>query len=367
MTRSLGVSSSAIQLSMTTFLLGLVLGQLLLGPISDSRGRRGLLLGGSAAFALLSLVCAVAPNAEILTAARLLQGLAGAAGMVIARAVITDVFEGPAAARSFSILSMITGVAPVAAPVLGGVIVGVAPWRAVFVVLAVLGVVLFGAVARWVPETLPPERRIPGGVGQSFRSMRGLLTRRTFMGFVLVLAAASAALFAYIAGSSFVFQDIYGVSAITYSLIFATNAAGLLIAAGIFGSLSRRVPLDVLLGVGVGIGLLGVVAQVVVDVTAGPALVTTWVCLFVTMLGLGFVFTSTMTLGQAAARHAPGGASALLGGGQFLLGAIVSPVVGAFGTASPLPMAVIMLCGFVASGIALVGLVRPWRGSGAPG
>lgn len=365
---SLHASSSAVQLTMTAFLAGLVVGQLVIGPISDGLGRRGLLIWGTAGFAAFSLVCAVAPNITVLTGARFLQGVAGAAGMVLARAVLTDRFHGPDIPRYFALLSQILGVAPIVGPVLGGAILSVSTWRAVFVTLAVIGGAMLLAVLRKVPETLPPERRQTGGLPSAFRAMGELLGRRTFMGYVLVLALCSAAMFAYISGSSFVFEDLHGISSTTYSLIFASNAVGMLIAGALFAKLAARgVRLNTLLTAGVCTAAFGTLAQVALVATVGETLAGTWATLFVTMTGVGMVFPSTMSLGQTLGRAAPGAASALLGGVQFLFGALTSPLVGLFGENSSLPMAVIMLIAAAGAGVALVGLARPWEGRGETG
>ncbi|MFI6039491.1 multidrug effflux MFS transporter [Streptomyces sp. NPDC051315] len=363
---ALGVSTSAVQLTMTAFLAGLVVGQLLIGPLSDGLGRRRLLICGSAGFVLFSILCTVAPNVTVLTGARFLQGVAGAAGMVLARAVLTDRFQGADLPRYFAVLSQIMGVAPIAAPVLGGAILGVSTWRAVFAVLAVLGVLLLLAVVRAVPESLPPEHRRGGGFASTFRAMGSLLGRRAFMGYVLVVAFVSAALFAYISGSSFVFESLHGVSATTYSLIFATNAVGMLLGGAVFSRLARRRRLNTLLTAGVGVCLLGALAQVLLVVTVGETLAGTWITLFVTAGGIGVVFPGGMSIGQAVGRAAPGAASALLGGLQFLLGALASPLVGLFGEDSSLPMALIMLIAVAAAALALAVLARPWQGHGEP-
>lgn len=363
---TLGASSSAVQLTMTAFLAGLVVGQLLIGPLSDSLGRRGLLMAGTAGFTFFSIACALAPNIGVLTGARFLQGVTGAAGMVLARAVLTDRFQGAELPRYFAVLSQIMGVAPVAAPVLGGAILAVSTWRAVFVVLTVMGGLLLLGVLRRVPETLPPERRHAGGIRNTFRAMGALLGRRTFMGYVLVLAFISAALFAYISGSSFVFENLHGVSATTYSLIFASNAVAMLIAGATFSQLAGRVRLNTLLVAAVGVAAVGALAQVLLVLTVGETLAGTWITLFVTAGGIGMVFPSTLSIGQALGRNAPGAASALLGGLQFLFGALAAPLVGVFGEDSSLPMAVIMLIAVAAAGVALVGLARPWEGRGEP-
>lgn len=361
---TLHASSSAVQLTLTAFLAGLVVGQLLIGPVSDGWGRRRLLLSGAAGFILFSLLCAVAPNVELLTAARFLQGVAGAAGMVLARAVITDCFRGADVPRYFALLSQILGIAPIVAPVIGGAVLSLSTWRAVFVVLAVIGALLLVAVLGKVPETLPPERRHSGGLAGTFRTMGTLFTQRAFMGYVLVLGFTSAALFAYISGSSFVFENVHGVSATVYSLIFASNAVGMLIAGVTFARLSRRVRMNTLLTAGLTVSGVGAVALLAVPALAGESLAATWICLFVTMSGIGLIFPATMSIGQTLGREAPGAASALLGGLQFLFGALASPLVGIFGEDSGTPMAVIVLTALALAGVALVLLARPWLSHG---
>ncbi|MEV6162140.1 multidrug effflux MFS transporter [Streptomyces sp. NPDC052052] len=361
MGEALGASSSTIQLTMTTFLIGLVVGQLFFGPLSDSLGRRRLLIAGSAGFAVFSLFCAVSPNVETLLAARFLQGVSGAIGMALARAVITDRFHGRDIPKYFAVLSQILGVAPIAAPVIGGAVLAVSTWRIVFVVLAVIGVGLAVSVVVKVPESLPPERRHSGGVGSSFRAMSRLVATRRFMGYVLVLGFTGAALFAYIGGSSFVFQDIHGVSSTVYSLIFAANAVGVLIAGATFGRLAHRVSLHALLVSGLAITTVASLAQVLVVTLAGESLAGSWICLFVGNTGIGLIFPASMSLGQNAGRSAPGGASALLGAFQFTFGALATPLVGAFGEESSQPMAVIMLVALLGAVLAVAVLVRPWQ------
>ncbi|MFJ2740803.1 multidrug effflux MFS transporter [Streptomyces sp. NPDC087440] len=361
---ALHTSSSAVQVTMTAFLVGLVVGQLVIGPLSDGIGRRKPLLAGTAGFLLVSLVCAVAPNIETLTVARFFQGVAGAAGMVLARAIITDRFHGADIPRYFALLSQILGVAPVAAPVLGGGILAVSTWRAVFVALAALGVLLLLAVLAKVPESLPPERRRSGGLREAFGAMGTLCRDRAFLGYVLTLGFAAGALFAYVSGSSFVFESLHDVSPTTYALIFASNAMGMLVAGGVFGKLAGRVRINTLLCTGVGISLVGAVAQLVLLAALGETLAGTWISLFVILLGVGLIFPATMTLGQTLGRRSPGAASAFLGGLQFLLGAVASPLVGLFGEDSSAPMAAIMLTGVTAAAISLCCLARPWRGAG---
>jgi Bcr/CflA subfamily drug resistance transporter len=359
--RSLHASSTAVELSMTAFLGGLVVGQPLIGPLSDALGRRRLLLPGTALFALLSFACAFAPGAPELIAARFLEGIAGAAGIVLARAVITDRFHGPELPRYFSLLSIVFGVAPVAAPVMGGAILSLSSWRAIFVVLGVIGALLAASVLWWVPESLPPERRNRDGMASTFRAMGGLLRRREFTGTTLTLGFIGAALFAYISGSSFVFEDVYRTSTTEYSLIYASNGLSMLLAAALFGRLSRRLRLGTLLGAGVALAALGTVALAALTVTTGGSVAVTWACLFVALFGVGTVIPAAMTLGQEQGHAASGAASGVLGSIEFLMGAIASPLVGAFGTGSAAPMAIVMLVAVACAAAALLLLARPWQ------
>ncbi len=364
MSRDLGSSTAAVQLSLTGFLVGLAVGQLLLGPISDSVGRRPVLIAGSALFMLLSAICAVAPSVEILNSARLLQGIMGAAGIVVARAVISDLFQGTAAAKHFATLSVIVFVAPVAAPLLGGGILSFGTWRVVFGVLALFGLILLALVLTQVPESLPEEHRKPSGVGTTLASVGGLLTRRSLMGYVLAMSFGSAGLFAYISGSTFVFQDVYGLSPTQYSLVFGINAFGMMLSGMTFGKLAARVSLNALLVIGIAIALVATAALAAILVTVGSSMITTWVCLFVLVLGIGTAFPAAMTLGQAMGQDAPGSVSGLLGSGQFLLGALASPVPGLFGTSSALPLALVIFGSFVLAALAVTVLARPWQRQG---
>src|SRR5215213_2139344 len=183
MSRSLDASASAVQLTLTACLAGLALGQLFAGPLSDRLGRRRPILAGLSAYVVASLLCALAPDVLTLTALRFVQGFAGAAGLVIAQAVVRDLHSGPAAVRLFSSLMLIIGVAPILAPILGGQILEVTSWRGIFVMLAAFGAIIGLAVAVGLPETLPPERRDLRGLRQTLRTLASLLRLREFMGY----------------------------------------------------------------------------------------------------------------------------------------------------------------------------------------
>src|SRR5947209_9366801 len=247
LSRDFGTGASQVQLTLSACLLGLALGQAIAGPISDSLGRRRPLLAGLTAYALASLLCVVAPSVYALAGLRLLQGIAGAAGIVIARAIVRDLHSGVAAARFYSLLMLVNGLAPILAPIFGGLLLRFTSWRGVFIVLAIIGTLLLLAAATGLGETLPPERRRSGGVLATITTFRQLLANRPFMGYALSCGLAFAAMFAYIAGSPFVLQEIYGLSPQLFSVIFGTNALGLVIASQGNGRLVGRVPPERLL------------------------------------------------------------------------------------------------------------------------
>ncbi|MFI6785954.1 multidrug effflux MFS transporter [Nonomuraea sp. NPDC050383] len=363
--RAFGAPASSVQLSLTAFLVGLAAGQLLLGPVSDAVGRRRVLLAGAALFTVLSLACAVSPSIEIFDAARLLQGVAGAAGMVVARAVLTDRFHGtPEAGRRFATLSAIVFMAPVAAPVLGGAILGIGSWRLVFTALAGFGVLLIAGLLAWVPESLPAARRRSGGVSGVVKAIAMLAGQPALVGYVLASSFTGAALFTYIAGSTFVFQDVYGLSASRYSLVFAANALGMLASSVLFGRLSARVRAGTLFVAGLAVSGTGTAALVASLATTGGSFAATWACLFVTVAGLGTALPATTTIVQSLGHDAPGAASGLLGGSQFILGAAASPLSGLLGNGRTVSMAVIMLAAFGLAALSL-SLVHGARGRAA--
>ncbi|WP_370412320.1 Bcr/CflA family multidrug efflux MFS transporter [Streptomyces fradiae] len=367
-TRSLHSPAATVQLTLTACLAGMALGQLVVGPMSDKWGRRRPLLVGMIVYVLATAVCALAPTAELLIGFRLLQGLAGAAGIVIARAVVRDLYDGVEMARFFSTLMLISGVAPIVAPLIGGQILRITDWRGVFYVLTVIGLALTLVVWRFLHETLPPERRHPGGVGEALRTMRGLLADRVFTGYMLAGGLAFAVLFAYISASPFVVQEIYGASPQTFSLLFGLNSVGLVAVGQINGKLLvGRVSLDKALGWGLGIILVAATALLVMTsgVFGDPGLVPVAAGLFVLMSAMGLAMPNTNAQALMRTPHAAGSASALLGTSSFLIGAVASPLVGIAGETTAVPMAVVQVsCAVAALGCFLL-MCRPWRAAPA--
>jgi DHA1 family bicyclomycin/chloramphenicol resistance-like MFS transporter len=363
-TDALHAPAATVQLTLTACLLGMALGQLVVGPMSDRWGRRRPLLAGLLVYVVATALCAVAPTVEFLVGFRLVQGLAGAAGIVIARAVVRDLYDGVAMARFFSTLMLIGGVAPIVAPLIGGQILRVTDWRGVFVVLTVIGAVLAALVWVRLPETLPRAERHTGGVVDALHSMRRLLADLPFAGYMLTGGFAFAALFAYISASPFVVQEIYGASPQTFSLLFGVNSVGLVVVGQINGKvLVGRVGLDRVLGVGL---------LVVTAAAAALLLMTTGVFgeaglfpvaagLFVLMSAMGVVLPNAQSLALLRTKHSAGSASALLGTSSFLIGAVASPLVGMAGEDTAVPMAVVQLAAALVALLCFMAMCRPWN------
>ncbi|MEW2284409.1 multidrug effflux MFS transporter [Streptomyces sp. NPDC047841] len=362
-TRSLDARAVTVQLTLTACMAGLALGQLVVGPLSDRWGRRRPLLAGLAVYLAATALCALAPTVETLIAFRLVQGLAGAAGVVIARAVVRDLYDGVAMARFFSTLMLISGAAPIVAPLVGGQILRVTDWRGVFLVLTVVGAALTALVWVRLPETLPPGERHDGGTGEALRAMRGLLADLPFTGYMLAGGFAFAALFAYVSASPFVVQEIYGASPQTFSLLFGLNSVGL-VAVGQFNGkvLVGRVSLDKVLACGLAVIVLAATALLLMATGAfgDTGLLPVATALFVLMSAMGVTLPNAQTLALLRTRHAAGSASALLGTSSFLVGAVASPLVGVAGEHTAVPMAVVQLAGALVAVACFVGMCRPW-------
>ncbi|MEU6126193.1 multidrug effflux MFS transporter [Streptomyces sp. NPDC047123] len=363
-TDALHAPAATVQLTLTACLMGMALGQLVVGPMSDKWGRRRPLLIGLLVYVVATATCAFAPTAELLIGFRLLQGLAGAAGIVIARAIVRDLYDGVEMARFFSTLMLISGVAPVAAPLIGGQVLRFTDWRGIFVVLTVVGTALTLLVWRRLPETLAPAKRHGGGTVQALRTMRALLADRVFAGYMIAGGFAFAALFAYISASPFVIQEIYGASPQTFSLLFGVNSVGLIAAGQINGKiLVGRARLDKVLAVG--LAMITTAATALLLMTLGVfgdvGLFPVAAGLFVLMSSMGLTLPNTQSLALLRTPHAAGSASALLGTSSFLIGAVASPLVGIAGEDTAVPMAVVQLVCALAAIACFVGLCRPWQ------
>lgn len=355
----LGATMSLTQITLTACILGLAVGQVIAGPVSDARGRRWPLLTGIAVFALTSLLCLVAPNVAVLTALRFVQGFAGAAGIVMALAIARDLYSGVTLARGISLLMTVNFLAPIIAPVLGGQLLRFASWHGVFVTLTGVGVVFLLASAFGLRETLPAERRQRGGIAATVRAFRALLVDRRFTGYALTSSFAFAAGIVYISVSPFILESIYGLSPQIFGLVFGINAVGLAIMAQVSARLAGRVSPRTLLTWGVAAIAIAATALLLV-VPSGMGLSGILPSLFVLTASLGFIAPNAAALALANVdTGTAGSASALLGVLQFSVGAVVAPLVGLGGTTTAVPMAATIAAFGIAALVTFLVLCRP--------
>ncbi|WP_396931558.1 multidrug effflux MFS transporter [Mycolicibacterium sp.] len=349
----LGVSSSVAQLTLTGTLAGLALGQLIVGPLSDSLGRRRPLMGGIALHMLASLVCLFAPNIEVLSLARGLQGMGAAAAAVVAVAVVGDLFDDSAAATVMSRLMLILGVAPIVAPSLGAAVLLKASWHWVFAVLIVLAGALLLVAALALPETLPLRNRRPLQVRSIAATYLSLLRDLRFVALVVVGALGMAGLFAYIAGAAFVLQGRHGLDQQTFALVFGAGAVAFVAATQVNVLLLRRFsPQRILLWALAAATVVGA-SFIVLSVTHTGGIYGFLVPVWAVLAMMGFVIPNAPAVALSRHHEAAGTAAALLGAAQFGVGAAIAPVVGLMGN-DEIALSVVMTAGV---GVALLALV----------
>ena len=358
----LGTTASRMQLTITAFFLGTASGQIVAGPLSDRMGRRGPLLIGIILCLLASIGCAMAPSVEMLLVLRVLQGIGGGFGMVLGRAVLIDMTDGPELFRIMNIMQGVGGVAPIVAPLLGGIILVFGQWREIFVVIAVMSLISLIGVLFLIPESLPVSRRHSGGFRTFLRNCRTLLGRRIFVAYMLVNAFSAFALMAYVSASSFVVQEMLGFSSSEYSVSFAINSMGMMAMSLLSARLTRTIHPRRLIRVG-----LIVVSLASFSLLIGSLFLDTpaWIVLpafFFTVAPQGMIFGNGGALASDQAREFAGTGSAMLGLGFSFAASIAAPLVGVAGTHSSLPMAIAMVCGVLISGAFFV---MAGQGSGA--
>ncbi|TWF77800.1 DHA1 family bicyclomycin/chloramphenicol resistance-like MFS transporter [Pseudonocardia hierapolitana] len=359
-TGELLTTDAAVQLTLTGTLLGLGLGQLVIGPLADRYGRKRPLIAGVAVHVLASVLCIVAPNVAVLGGLRLLQGLGAAAGSVIAMAIVRDLYTGRAAATLLSRLILVMGAAPVLAPTLGSWVLAFTSWRGVFGVLALYSLLLLPVAARALPETLPPERRVTSGVVGTLRTYRHLLRDRTFLGLMFVAGLAMSAVMSYVSGASFVFQEQFGLNQQQFGLAFSSGAIWLILASQLNPVLLRRFePHQLLLGA-IAMAAAAGLLMVAVAVSGVGGLFGVLVPLWLVLLSVGFGLPNAPAVALARHGETAGTAAALLGATQFGVGALISPLVGVLGN-DAVAMSTAIAAGLVLSLTVLVLVVRPWR------
>jgi MFS transporter, DHA1 family, multidrug resistance protein len=359
-TRELETTSAAVQLTLTGTLIGLALGQLVLGPLSDALGRRRPLLAGTGLHVLASVLVLVAPSLAVLGALRVLQGVGTAAGAVIAIAIVRDLYDGRAAATMLSRLFLVLGAAPVLAPTIGGEMLRFTSWRGIFALLAVYGVLMIVVGYRTLPETLPPERRRSRGVRGTLRGYRDLFRDRAYVGLILVAGLTMAGLFSYVSGSAFVYQGEFGLDEQQFGLLFGAGAFWLIAATQLNPVLLRRWSPQQLLVAGTVTGAAAGAALVVLAGTGTGGLPAVVGSLWVVLFACGLALPNAPALALSRHGEAAGTAAALLGAIQFGVGALVSPVVGVLGNdAVAIGTVVVTALGLAIAVLVLV--VRPWQ------
>ncbi|MGE7602102.1 multidrug effflux MFS transporter [Peribacillus sp. NPDC097675] len=335
-------TTSLAQLSLTACLLGLALGQIYLGPLSDAKGRRIPLIISLSVYSVSSLLCAFSPSIEILLLLRFIQGTAGAGGIVISRANVRDLFSGTDLTKFFSMLMLVNGAAPILAPVFGGQLLQFTSWRGVFVVICALSVLMVAAAFWGIKETLSEDLRSVGGVTNTMRTFGDLLKNRVFMGYAFSQGFVTAAMFAYISGSPFILQNIYDITPQTFSVIFAINGMGIIIASQVTGRLAGKIKEERLLQIGLCLALFGGIF-LLVSIILGVGNAGILIALFLSVSSVGIVGTTSFALAMQDQKKTAGSASALIGLFPFVLGSFMAPLVGIGGDDSPLPMGIVMV------------------------
>lgn len=350
-------SASLVQFSLTACLLGLGIGQLVMGSLSDVYGRRNPLLISMAVYIISSLACAFAPNIGLLILFRFAQGFSASAGIVISRAIARDLYSGHELTKFFSLLLLVGNLGPLAAPIAGSGILSFTTWIGVFIALSLLGIYLW-AMTKWrLKETLPMERREKPNFANQLRSYGMLLRDRQFVGYMLAQGIMIAGVFAYVSGTPFIYQNIYGVTPAVFALLFGSNGISLIIGSQLVGRMAHRISEQAFLLFGLWVALSASIVVLVVAVFHGP-LFALVIPLFFFVCSIGITSTAAFPLAMERQANMAGSAAALLGVIPFLLGAVVAPMVGIAGENTAVPLGLIILTTSTAAMLAYFGLVR---------
>ena len=351
-------SDAAVQLTLTATSIGFAVGQLLVGPLSDKIGRRTPLLIATAVHVIASLGVAFAPSVEWLTVLRVLQGIGAAGGGVVAMATVRDLFGGLPLVRMLSRMALVSGLAPILAPVIGSQLLRITDWRGIFIVLAVYGSVVLVVAALLIVETLPKELRGRGAHTTARERYRSLFSDRIFVGVAIIGGMVFSALFAYLSSSSFLLQDVFHLNAQQFGLIFGINSIGVVFGSQASSRIVRRVAPQWVLAVTLPIMITGAIVIAVLAANGG-GLFAVLIPLWVILAGCGFCFPLVQVLALAHHGEEAGTAASLLGAANFGLAGLISPIVGLLGISTALPMAEVMIVTLAIAILSLWILVRP--------
>lgn len=362
LTAELRSTTSVAQLTITACLLGLAIGQVVAGPMSDRFGRRKPLIIGVIAYTVTSVLCALSPTVETLILARFVQGLAGAVGIVIAQAAGRDVYSGGKLIRYYGRLTVLGGLAAIIGPVIGGQLAAVTDWRGVFLFLAAVGVAILVASLVVFRETLPQDRRITGGLSHTLNDFRRLLADRMFVGAVLITGFTYAAIFAYLSGATYILQGMYGLSPQGYSFAFGLNSLGFVIFGFISGRLAEHWSERGTLALGLAMALAGAMGILATALLHLP-LIAIILSLFTMVSGVAVTSPPATSLALKEYPDIAGTASSLLGLARFSFGGLAAPLVGIGGANDPVPFGIVAAAAAAAAALCL-GLVRRRRDLG---
>ncbi|WP_343783774.1 multidrug effflux MFS transporter [Alkalibacillus silvisoli] len=357
LTEDLNTTNSLTQISLTASLLGIAFGQLIIGSMSDIYGRKRPLVLAISVFVIASFLCAISPNIWFFIVCRFIQGFTGAAGIVLSRSMIRDLYSGSDMTKMFSLLILVMGLAPILAPVIGGQILIFTSWRGIFTILAIAGALAVLMSLFKVKETLPEERRSAGGLKNTANVFIKLAKQRNFIGFALIQGFVAAALFSYISGSSFILQDLFSLSAQTYGIVFGINALGFITLSQVTGRLVDYVKEERLLIMGFIIALTGGVTLLLAALN-GANFWPVMFGLFLIISSVGVLNPTSLSLAMEKQENNAGSAAALLGLFQFIFGGVAAPIVGFLGTESVLPLAMIILVCQICALLSYLLLVR---------
>jgi MFS transporter, DHA1 family, multidrug resistance protein len=350
-------TASLVQISLTSCLLGLGLGQLIIGPMSDVQGRRKPLRIFLIMYFIASVICAFAPNIYTFIGARFIQGFAAAGGLVISRAIVRDVYSGRELTKFFALLMLVGNLGPIVAPIAGAIILAFTNWSGVFLVLACVGIALVLIVSWKLEESLPKENRVPSDISQILKNFGSLLKDRQFTGYALTQGFIIAGIFAYVSGIPFVYQNIYGVSPQVFSLLFGVNGIALIIGSQVVGRFADLISERTFLKIGLLISNLAGSTLLVALLVKAP-LTAVAIPIFFLVASIGIIATTSFALAMETQGHIAGSASALLGLLPFILGSLTAPLVGIAGEYSAIPMGVVIFFASFLAFLSYYGLVR---------